>query len=69
MEQSGPTSNLPGILAKATDAFGSPELAEEWLERPAVGLNQRRPIDLLGSPTGVALVETLLERMKYGVYT
>lgn len=29
MEQSGPSSNLPGILSKATDVFGSPELAEE----------------------------------------
>jgi len=68
-EQSGRTWKFAEILAKATDVLGSQELAEEWLERPAMGLNQRRPIDLLATPAGVKLVETLLERMKYGVYT
>jgi uncharacterized protein (DUF2384 family) len=28
-----------------------------------------RPIDLLSTPAGVELVETLLERIEYGVYT
>jgi putative toxin-antitoxin system antitoxin component (TIGR02293 family) len=34
----------------------------------ATGLNQRRPIDLLASPAGVALVEDFLVRLEYGVY-
>ncbi|TIY10108.1 MAG: DUF2384 domain-containing protein, partial [Mesorhizobium sp.] len=39
-----------------------------WLERPAIGLDQRRPIDLLATPAGVELVEDYLERLEYGVY-
>jgi len=34
-----------------------------------MGLNQRRPIDLLATPAGVEMVETFLERLDYGVYT
>lgn len=34
-------------LAKATDVFGTQERAEEWLAKPAMGLDRRRPIDLL----------------------
>jgi putative toxin-antitoxin system antitoxin component (TIGR02293 family) len=67
-EQSGRTWKFAEILAKATAVFGSRAEAEQWLERPAVGLDQRRPIDLLATTAGVELVENYLERIEYGVY-
>ncbi|MDE5443203.1 DUF2384 domain-containing protein [Bradyrhizobium sp. CSA207] len=67
-EQSGRTWKFAEILAKATDVFGSQEEAEQWLERPAIGLEQRRPIDLLATPAGIELVEQYLTRLAYGVY-
>ncbi|ESY73931.1 DUF2384 domain-containing protein [Mesorhizobium sp. M1050] len=67
-EQSGRTWKFAEILAKATDVLGTQAEAEQWLERPAIGLDQRRPIDLLGTPAGVELVEDYLERLEYGVY-
>jgi putative toxin-antitoxin system antitoxin component (TIGR02293 family) len=67
-EQSGRTWKLAEILAKATTVFGSKEDAEQWLERPATGLDQRRPIDLLATPAGVELLEDFLVRLEYGVY-
>jgi putative toxin-antitoxin system antitoxin component (TIGR02293 family) len=67
-EQSGRTWKFAEILAKATAVFGSQEEAEQWLARPAIGLNQRRPIDLLATPAGVELVEDFLERLEHGVY-
>lgn len=67
-EQSGRAWKLAEILAKATSIFGSKEEAEQWLERPAVGLDQRKPIDLLATPAGVELVEDFLARLEYGVY-
>jgi putative toxin-antitoxin system antitoxin component (TIGR02293 family) len=67
-EQSGRTWKFAEILALATAVFGSQEEAEQWLERPATGLNQRRPIDLLETPAGVELVESFLRRIEYGVY-
>jgi putative toxin-antitoxin system antitoxin component (TIGR02293 family) len=68
-EQSGRTWKLAEILAKATAVLGSKEEAEQWLERPAIGLDQRRPIDLLATPAGVEIVESFLVRIEYGVYT
>jgi putative toxin-antitoxin system antitoxin component (TIGR02293 family) len=67
-EQSGRTWKLAEILAKAISIFGSREEAEQWLERPATGLDQHKPIDLLATPAGVELVEDFLARLEYGVY-
>lgn len=68
-DQSARTWKFAGILAKATEILGSQEEAERWLERPALALDQRRPLDLLATPAGAELVETLLARMEYGVYS
>jgi putative toxin-antitoxin system antitoxin component (TIGR02293 family) len=68
-EQSGRTWKFAEILAKATAVLGSRAEAEQWLERPAIGLDGRRPIDLLATPAGVEIVEDHLERLAYGVYT
>jgi putative toxin-antitoxin system antitoxin component (TIGR02293 family) len=67
-EQSGRIWKFAGILVKAMVVFGSQREAEQWLERPAIGLDQRRPIDLLATPAGIELVEQYLERLAYGVY-
>jgi putative toxin-antitoxin system antitoxin component (TIGR02293 family) len=56
------------VLALATSVLGSQQKAEEWLAQPARGLNGHRPIDLLATQTGTALVEQFLERLDYGVY-
>ncbi|MGH6961888.1 MAG: type II RES/Xre toxin-antitoxin system antitoxin [Dongiaceae bacterium] len=67
-EQSGRTWKFAEILAKATAVLGSQAEAEQWLERPAIGLDQRLPIDLLATPAGVRIVEDYLERLEHGVY-
>ena len=56
------------VRAQATEELGSTEAAEQWLMAPAIGLEQRRPIDLMGSMEDIALVTQLLSRMRYGVY-
>lgn len=66
--QSGRTWKFAEILTRATAVLGSQDEAEQWLERPAIGLDQRRPIDLLATPAGVEIVETFLKRLEYGVY-
>lgn len=68
-EQSGRTWKFAEILAHATEIFGSQEEAELWLERPATGLDQRRPIDLLATTAGTEIVETHLARLEHGVYS
>ena len=57
------------ILTMATEVLGSQEAAGRWMEEPAVGLDQRRPLDLLSTSGGVDIVRTFLQRLQYGVYT
>lgn len=68
-EQGGRTWKFAEILGRATDVLGSQAEAEQWLERPAMALDQRKPIDLLSTPAGVETVEEHLTRLEYGVYT
>ncbi|MBX5230309.1 DUF2384 domain-containing protein [Rhizobium sp. NLR9b] len=68
LERSSHSRKLAEILTKVADIFASHAEAEQWLERPAIGLDQRRPIDLLGTPGGVELVEDQLVRLEYCVY-
>jgi putative toxin-antitoxin system antitoxin component (TIGR02293 family) len=63
------TRKFPEIPTRATTLFGSQAAAEQWLERPATGLDQRCPIDLMTTPAGLELVEDHLGRIEYGVYT
>lgn len=56
------------ILAKAEEVLGGREEAERWLKQESMGLNRKRPIDLLRTSQGAELVEQLLDRMMYGVY-
>ena len=56
-------------LAKATEIFGGKEQAERWMSRPAMGLDDQRPIDLLQTVQGAELVDDFLGRLEYGVYT
>ncbi len=68
-EQSSRAWKFAEILGRATALFGTQAEAEEWLERPAMALEQRKPIDLLSTPAGVEMVEEHLTRLEYGVYT
>ena len=68
-DQGGRAWKFAEVLTTATDVFGSQSEAEKWLTTPAVALDQRRPVDLLSSPAGVEMVEQLLGRLEYGVYT
>ena len=69
VQQSGRAWKFAEILAKATRVLGSQDEAEQWLKRPAIGLNHERPLDLLTTPAGVKLVEDYLGRLEYSVYT
>ncbi len=68
VDQSSRLWSMAEILAMAEDVLGSREEAEQWLVRQAIGLDARRPIDLMATPQGAELVKTLLTRMEYGVY-
>ncbi len=57
------------LLVQATQTLGSREAAEKWFATPQPGLDGRRPIELMATAPGAELVEDLLIRMEYDVYT
>jgi putative toxin-antitoxin system antitoxin component (TIGR02293 family) len=67
-EQGSRTWNFARVLTKATSVLGSQEEAEKWMIQPVMGLDNRRPIDLLATAAGTELVQEFLERLDYGVY-
>lgn len=67
-EQSGRLWQFAEIFTKAVDVLGSTDRAVEWMLKPAMALENRRPIELLTTPVGAHLVDEVIERMRYGVY-
>lgn len=67
-EQSTRALHYAEVLEKATDVLGSRELAEQWMVKPARGLDGEMPIDLISNSVGYELVTDFLTRIEYGVY-
>ena len=59
---------LESVRSLAEEVLGSTEAANEWLNTEAMGLEFRKPIDLLSTSPGAEAVKILLQRMKFGVY-
>lgn len=57
------------LLSHAMIVFGGQEKAERWLSSNVMGLDGMRPIDLLQTSVGAKLIDELLGRLEYGVYT
>lgn len=54
---------------QAIITMGTSELAVEWLKKPTLVLDGKRPIDMLQTTQGAELVRQILERIDWGVYT
>lgn len=67
-EQSARALYYAEALEKAEAVFGTRELAENWMTKPARGLDGESPIDLLSNPVGYELVTDFLHRIEYGIY-
>ncbi len=55
-------------LERATAAFGTQRLAENWLEKPCSQLSGEIPLQMLGNLWGYQLVLSYLDRVVLGVY-
>ena len=56
------------ISVRGRTLWGSNAEFEDWLMRPAMALNSRRPIELLRTIAGARVVKRLLVQLEYGVY-
>lgn len=57
-------------IFRSLDAItgGDEGVARAWLTKPAIGLSNCKPIDLLQTTAGAEAVEEYLTRLEYGVY-
>ena len=60
---------LARIIALSKHYLGSEELAKRWLKRPNRALGGSRPLELLDTEPGARMVENVLGRIAYGVYS
>jgi len=64
------TYEMATTIAKGLELFGSDEeKLNRWLRKENRALKGHKPIDLLGTPTGIKLVNQLLGRIEEGVYS
>lgn len=57
------------VYASAVEMIGNRDKAIEWLGTPNRGLGGERPLDQLDTDMGARMVEDILGRIAYGVYS
>jgi putative toxin-antitoxin system antitoxin component (TIGR02293 family) len=67
--ESDRTVRMARVYANAVEMIGDPENATAWLETSNRALGGARPLDLLDTDVGARMVEDVLGRIAYGVYS
>lgn len=68
-EQSDRIARVARLFSLAEETLGSKEKARTWMDRPNRALGGKRPLELARRSSGSLLVEQVLGRLAYGVYT
>ncbi len=67
--ESDRTVRMARVYANAMEMIGDEEKAIEWLSTPNRALGGERPLDHLDTDMGARMVEDILGRIAYGVYS
>ena len=57
------------VFARSVELFQSRDNATRWMKSPLLALGNVRPLDLLDTTTGAAMVLNILGRIEQGVYS
>lgn len=57
---------IMALFEKGEDIFGNREQFRRWMDKPAFGLGQQMPFDLLHTSGGIDLIMDELIRIEYG---
>src|SRR5260370_993058 len=68
-EQSDIVVRTASALAKAINVLGDKKKAVHWLTTPNRALGDEVPLTLLDTSAGIQEVESVLDRVEYGVYS
>lgn len=67
--ESDRTVRMARVYANAVEMIGDEEKAIQWLSTPNRALGGEKPLDRLDTDTGARVVEDILGRIAYGVYS
>lgn len=67
--ESDRTVRMARVVAAAVELIGSHDSAIQWLQTPNRALGGDSPLDLLDTDTGARMVEDVLGRIAYGVFS
>lgn len=67
--ESDRTVRMARVYAHAVEMIGDRDKAIEWLSTPNRALGGEMPLDQLDTDTGARMVEDILGRIAYGVYS
>ena len=67
--ESDRTVRMARVYVNAVEMIGDETKAIEWLNTPNRALGGERPLDLLDTDTGARMVDDILGRIAYGVYS
>jgi putative toxin-antitoxin system antitoxin component (TIGR02293 family) len=67
--ESDRTVRMARVYANAVEMIGDEEKAIEWLRTPNRALGGEKPLDHLDTDVGAQMVEDILGRIAYGVYS
>ena len=68
-DESDRTVRMARVYASAVEMIGEQEKAVEWLRTPNRALGGEKPLDQLDTDLGARMVEDVLGRIAYGVYS
>jgi putative toxin-antitoxin system antitoxin component (TIGR02293 family) len=68
-DESDRLARIARVALWAQETFGEQQKAATWLRRPNRALQGSRPIDLLDTDDGARLVEQVIGRLAYGVFS
>jgi putative toxin-antitoxin system antitoxin component (TIGR02293 family) len=69
VEQSDRIARAASVFAHAHEVFANVDKANHWMRQPNRALDGATPLSLLRTGSGAQLVETILTRIAYGVYS
>lgn len=67
--ESDRTVRMARVYTNAIEMIGDEQKAIEWLNTPNRALGGERPLDQLDTDTGARMVEDILGRIAYGIYS
>jgi len=67
--ESDRTVRMARVYANAVEMLGDEGKAIEWLGTPNRALGGESPLDQLDTDTGARMVEDILGRIAYGIYS